>query len=62
MRHMSGKKARFEGIYEVDNLSQIKLSNDNPIVQNLYNGFLKGKEHKLLYNHPHHEAVGCGCE
>lgn len=47
---MSGKKARFEGIYEVDNLSQIKLSNDNPIVQNLYNGFLKGKEHKLLHN------------
>ena len=46
---MSGKKARFEGIYEVDNLSQIKLSNDNPIVQNLYNGFLKGKEHKLLH-------------
>ena len=44
------KKARFEGIYEVDNLSQIKLSNDNPIVQNLYNGFLKGKEHKLLHN------------
>ena len=44
------KKARFKGIYEVDNLSQIKLSNDNPIVQNLYNGFLKGKEHKLLHN------------
>ena len=44
------KKARLEGIYEVDNLSQIKLSNDNPIVQNLYNGLLKGKVHKLLHN------------
>lgn len=43
------KKARFEGLYEVDNVAQIKLSNENPIVQSLYNGFLKGKEHKLLH-------------
>lgn len=43
------KKARFEGLYEIDNVAQIKLSNENPIVQSLYNGFLKGKEHKLLH-------------
>ena len=44
------KKARFEGIYNVDRAAQIKLSNENPIIQTLYNGILKGKEHKLLHN------------
>lgn len=47
------KKARFDGIYNVDKQSQIKLSSENPIVQSLYNGFLKGKEHKLLHNEKH---------
>lgn len=44
------KKARFEGLYKIDNAAQIKLSNENPIIQTLYNGLLKGKEHKLLHN------------
>lgn len=44
------KKARFDGIYKIDNLAQIKRSNENPIIQNLYKGILKGKEHKLLHN------------
>lgn len=44
------KKARFEGLYKIDNEAQIKLSNENPIIQTLYNGLLKGKEHKLLHN------------
>lgn len=44
------KKARVEGLYRIDNLAQIKLSNENPIVQTLYGGLLKGKEHKLLHN------------
>lgn len=44
------KKARLEGIYRIDNMSQIKLSNENPIVANVYDGILKGKEHKLLHN------------
>lgn len=43
------KKARIDGIYAVDNVAQIKLSNENPIVVSLYGGFLKGKEHKLLH-------------
>lgn len=43
------KKARFEGMYAIDDIAQIKLSNQNPIIQDLYNGFLKGKEHKLLH-------------
>lgn len=44
------KKARLEGLYKIDNMAQIKLSNENPIIQNLYQGLLKGKEHKLLHN------------
>ncbi len=44
------KKARLEGIYKIDAAAQIKLSNENPIIQTLYDGILKGKEHKLLHN------------
>lgn len=44
------KKARLEGLYKIDNMAQIKLSNENPIIQTLYQGILKGKEHKLLHD------------
>lgn len=44
------KKARLEGIYRIDNMSQIRLSNENPIVTGVYEGILKGKEHRLLHN------------
>ena len=44
------KKARYEGMYNIDKAAQIKLSNENPIVQSLDGGILKGKEHKLLHN------------
>lgn len=44
------KKARLEGLYKIDSLAQIKLSNQNPIVATAYEGILKGKEHKLLHN------------
>ncbi len=44
------KKARMDGIYSIDLMSQIKLPNENPIVQTLYNGILKGKTHKILHN------------
>lgn len=43
------KKARIDGLYATDNAAQIKHSNENPIIQYLYEGFLKGKEHKLLH-------------
>ena len=48
------KKARVEGVYRIDKLAQIKLSNENPIITTLYGGILKGKEHKLLHNEPQH--------
>ena len=44
------KKARVEGLYKIDTVAQIKISNENPIIQTLYGGMLKGKEHKLLHN------------
>ncbi|MCU6748136.1 [FeFe] hydrogenase, group A [Faecalicatena acetigenes] len=44
------KKARMEGMYKIDSTAQIKLSNENPIVATVYEGILKGKEHKLLHN------------
>ena len=50
------RQARFEGMYNIDKQSQIKSSNDNPIVNSLYEGLLKGKEHKLLHNQR------CECE
>lgn len=55
------KKARLEGMYNIDKVAQIKLSNENPIIQTIYDGLLKGKEHKLLHNHIHHEDCECGC-
>lgn len=44
------KKARYEGMYNIDKASQIKLSNENPIIKSLYDSMLRGKEHKLLHN------------
>lgn len=44
------KKARVEGLYKIDKMAQIKLSSQNPIVATVYDGILKGKEHKLLHN------------
>ena len=44
------KAARTTGIYNADNVSVIKKCDENPMVISLYEGFLKGKEHKLLHN------------
>ncbi len=43
--------ARREGIYRADSVSMIKKSGENPMLISLYEGMLKGKEHKLLHNH-----------
>lgn len=40
---------RMTGLYESDIHTQIKKSNENPFVMSLYDGLLKGKEHKLLH-------------
>jgi NADH-quinone oxidoreductase subunit G len=44
------KAARTEGIYRADSNSVIRKSDENPMIHSLYEGFLKGKEHKLLHN------------
>lgn len=48
--------ARSKGIYDTDINTQIKKSNENPLVQSLYDGLLKGKTHELL--HRNLEAAG----
>jgi len=40
---------RGEGLYRADNVSAIKRSQDNPLMKELYAGFLKGREHELLH-------------
>ena len=42
--------ARQAGLYRFDSRSQIKSSHQNPVALSLYDGILKGKEHKLLHN------------
>lgn len=44
------KLARQGGLYRFDSRSQIKSSGQNPVALGLYDGILKGKEHKLLHN------------
>ena len=44
------KTARAKGLYNADSTMIIKKSDENPLVIELYNGLLKGKEHKLLHN------------
>lgn len=44
------KKARTEGIYNIDTQSQIKYSAENPLMQAVYSGVLKDKAHELLHD------------
>lgn len=44
------KYARMEGIYRADSGYVLKKSDENPMIDMLYQGFLKGKEHELLHN------------
>ena len=44
------KSARMRGLYNADNTTIIKKSDENPMVLELYEGLLKGKEHELLHN------------
>lgn len=44
------REARMEGIYRADSVAVIKKPDENPMMQSLYEGFLKGKTHELLHN------------
>ena len=45
------KVKRAEGLYSADKLSQIKRSEENPMILSLYNGILSKNKHKLLHVH-----------
>ncbi|HMM21952.1 MAG TPA: [FeFe] hydrogenase, group A [Selenomonadales bacterium] len=51
-----GKKLRGAGLYDADRMSNIKRSEENPVIMALYGGLLKGKTHKLLHVHYHRKA------
>ena len=43
------RKARMKGLYDTDVNTQIKKSNENPMILSLNDTLLKGKEHELLH-------------
>ncbi len=43
------KRLRAEGLYKNDKALQIKRSEENPLVDTLYNDLLKNREHELLH-------------
>ena len=43
------RKARMKGLYDTDVNTQIKKSNENPMILSMYDTLLKGKEHELLH-------------
>ena len=43
------RRARMKGLYDTDVNTQIKKSNENPMILSLYDTLLKGKEHELLH-------------
>lgn len=43
------EKHDMQGLYKADVNTQIKKSDENPMVQSLYEGLLKGKTHELLH-------------
>ncbi len=45
----SVKEKRGKGLYSADKLSNIKRSEENPLMMSLYNGILKGRVHELLH-------------
>ncbi|MDR2405937.1 MAG: [FeFe] hydrogenase, group A [Deltaproteobacteria bacterium] len=46
---LSVKELRGKGLYSVDKLMSYKRAADNPLIDDLYNGILKGREHELLH-------------
>lgn len=47
--HKVEKDARAHGMYKADKVSQIKRSEENPLMMSLYNGLLKHRTHELLH-------------
>ena len=47
--HQPEKAERAKGIYKADKVSQIKRSEENPLMMALYDGMLKHRTHELLH-------------
>lgn len=47
--HKTERDSRATGIYKADKVSQIKRSEENPLMMSLYNGLLKHRTHELLH-------------
>jgi NADH-quinone oxidoreductase subunit G len=47
--HKASKDARAYGMYKADKVSQLKRSEENPLMMSLYNGLLKHRTHELLH-------------
>lgn len=43
------RKGRMDGIYKADTASSIRFPDENPVVKQMYDDFLSGKEHQLLH-------------
>lgn len=43
------RSSRTEGIYKVDRLSSIRYTDENPLVAQIWNDVIKGREHELLH-------------
>lgn len=43
------RRSRMEGMYNADASSNVRFSEENPAVRQLYDHFLAGKEHRLLH-------------
>lgn len=51
--HKKDKKKRAQGIYDLDGIVQIKCSDCNPAVVDLYNNVIKDRAHDMLHVHYH---------
>lgn len=49
--HADEHLERSRGLYNADQVSRIKRSEENPLMLDLYNGILKGRVHELLHVH-----------
>jgi NADH-quinone oxidoreductase subunit G len=45
------KKKRMEGLYKADVMSNIRYPDENPVLIQMYQTSIKGKEHKLFHRH-----------
>lgn len=51
------KQRRSDGLYRADKLSQVRRSEENPVLKGLYNGLLKNKTKSLLHVHYNHSPL-----